>query len=188
MITIIENFISDWLKDILVVFIVISFLEIILPKGKMKRFVNFIIGLLLIYVIISPFTNLGSIQFNIDLETNEYMDNSNTQGIIEEQEERIKEVFINSIKEEIMNLVDSNTNYEVVNVNINIKEEQETIVIEDVSLTIEEKIKNMGHIGIEQIKISESNETKNDTHVNIENLIADYLGVDRNIVYISEID
>lgn len=188
MVTIIENFISDWLKDILVVFIVISFLEIILPKGKMKKFANFIIGLLLIFVIISPFTDLGSIQFNVDLQTNEYINDSSAQGIIEEQEEKIMEVFTNSIKEEIINLVYSNTNYEVVNVNIDIKEEEETIIIENLSLIIEEKNKNMGDIGIEQIKILESSGTKNDAYVDMANLIADYLGVDRNIVYISEID
>lgn len=188
MITIIESFISGWLKDILIVFIAISFLEIILPKGKMKKFVNFIIGLLLIYVIISPFIDLRSEEFNMVLQTNEHIGGIDSQNILEEQEDKIAEVFMNSIKSEIENLIESNTNFEVVNVEVNIKEEEESIVIEDLSLTIRKKEEKIRTIDIEQIRITESVENKENEHANMVNLISDYLGVDRNIVYISEIN
>lgn len=191
MIIIVENFISNWLKDILVVFIVISFLEIILPKGKMKKFVNFIIGLLIIFVIISPFTDLESLQFNIDLQGDEFMDRSDAQGIINEQEARVKEVFTNSINEEVKKLVENNTDYVVVDVNTNAKEEQDTISIEEVSLTIKQDThNNRGEIAIDQIQIQEPKQPPKyeEKHDDIEKLITDYLGVERNIVYISEID
>lgn len=190
MIVIVENFISNWLKDILVVFIVISFLEIILPKGKMKKFVNFIIGLLIIFVIISPFTDLDVIQLNMDLYTDDLTNSQDNQRIIKNQEARIKEVFTNSISEEVKKLIESNSDYEVVNVKIDTREEEETILIKEVGITVKEGTdNNIGEISIEQIYIGESNHRNlAGEYIEIEGLVADYLGVDRNIVYIVEND
>lgn len=187
---IVENFISNWLKNILVVFIIVSFLEIILPKGKMKKFVNFIIGLLIIFVIIGPFTDLGSLQLNMDLYTDGLTNSEDNQKIINNQEARIKEIFTNSISEEIKKFIENNSDYEVINVKIDTREEEETILIKEVGITVKEDTdSNIGEISIEQIYIRESNHTNLDgEYIEIESLVADYLGVDRNIVYITEND
>lgn len=190
MIFILETFISNWLKDILVVFIVISFLEIILPKGKMKKFVNFIIGLLIIFVVISPFIDLNSVQLNFDMNTDELMNDSETQAIINDQEARIKKVFTNSLNDEVKRLVEENSNYEVTNINIDTKEEQDTLLIQEVSITIKNsEDSKRGEIMIDQIQVVENSEPEvENNHEDIRNLISDYLGIEMNIIHISIVD
>ena len=57
------SFISTWLKDIVVLFILISIAELIMPKGNMKKYINMVIGLLIIFTIISPFAKLLKLNF-----------------------------------------------------------------------------------------------------------------------------
>ena len=64
----ISNFIYSWLKDITILFIIISLIDLIMPKGSMKRYINFVIGLLIIFTVINPFINLSKIKFNLDKE------------------------------------------------------------------------------------------------------------------------
>ena len=193
MIIIIENFISTWLKDILIVFIVITFLEIILPKGKMKKFVNFIVGLLIIFIIISPFADLESLQYNFDIQMDELMNESDTKAAISHQEERIKNVFSNSLSEETKNFVEDHSNYEVLDININTDEEREALSIQEVSLTIKQGEDNEddsnGEISIDKIQVKEQSSSDDENNYDdLENMITDYLGIDRNIIYINEVE
>lgn len=183
-----ENFIIEWLKDILVVFIVISFLEIILPKGKMKKFVNFIIGLLIIFVIISPFANLEAVGFNVDFYTNQYMDIEHNQRIIDSQEVRIKEIFTSSISEEIKNVIEDNSDFEVINVAVDTSQQEDTILIKEIAITvIRDKDNHKGQVSIEKVQLKESNLNGIEREDNnIRDLVADYLELDRNIVYVIE--
>jgi len=192
-IIIIENFISTWLKDILIVFIVITFLEIILPKGKMKKFVNFIVGLLIIFIIISPFADLESLQYNFDIQMDELMNESDTKAAISHQEERIKNVFSNSLSEETKNFVEDHSNYEVLDININTDEEREALSIQEVSLTIKQGEDNEddsnGEISIDKIQVKEQSSSDDENNYDdLENMITDYLGIDRNIIYINEVE
>lgn len=190
MIKIVDNFISNWLKDILVVFIVVSFLEIILPKGKMKRFVHFIIGLLIILVIISPFTDLESLQYKMNMYAEEFITGSDNQRIIDEQENKIREVFIDRLSQEVRNYVESNSNYELIDINISIGKEEDTILIHAISLTIRKKKDTSSDgIKIDQVEIKEDNNiSQYKDYNNLKTLISDYLEIDSNIVYINEIN
>ena len=62
------EFIKNWVIDIVYMSIFISFLEIVLPKGNMKRFIDMIIGFLIIIVVINPFIKF--INKDIDIERN----------------------------------------------------------------------------------------------------------------------
>lgn len=190
MINIVENFITSWLKDILVVFILVSLLEVILPKGKMRRFVNFIIGLLIILVIISPFTDLEKLQLNMDLYTEDFIAESDTHRVIAEQERKVIEVFTNRLNEEVRNLVESNSNYQVTDINITTrKEERDEISIQSIYLTIgNENNQSMNGIKIKPVELGEDDINQENDQIDLKSLISDYLGIDRNIVYISEVN
>lgn len=45
----------DWLKNIVVVMLLNSFLELLLPSGKLKAFVKVVLGLFFLMVILQPF-------------------------------------------------------------------------------------------------------------------------------------
>ena len=154
MVIIFQNFISDWLKNILVLFITISFLEILLPKGRMKKLIHFIEGLLIIFVIISPFSSLNQFRFDIDMQVEDFMNNSVNQSILIDQEDRIRITFINNLSQEVKKFVESNSIYRVADVNISMKEEEDTLLLDEVFERIESDDNRQGEIRIEKIKIN----------------------------------
>ena len=88
------EFLTIWLKDIVLVFIFISIVELVLPNGNMKKYINMIIGFLIIIVIMGPFVKLihKDYSFARDLYKNqiesinfEYSENQELNKIQEEQ-------------------------------------------------------------------------------------------------------
>ena len=139
------EFLTLWIKDITIIFVLISIIQIVLPNNNMKRYVDMIIGFLIIIVIISPFVNLLYKDFNIDKEIFkknneqikfEHMDNLD---LALTQEEQIKKIYTGKIKDEISDLVHENTNYKVVNMNVSIYEDNNQYGnIKDIELILEE--------------------------------------------------
>lgn len=191
MVIIFQNFISDWLKNILVLFITISFLEILLPKGRMKKLIHFIEGLLIIFVIISPFSSLNQFRFDIDMQVEDFMNNSVNQSILIDQEDRIRITFINNLSQEVKKFVESNSIYRVADVNISMKEEEDTLLLDEVFVRIESDDNRQGEIRIEKIQINDSNnwilENYDNEQDNLKELLSQYLGIDKNSIYIEVI-
>lgn len=60
------SFIQEWILNIITLALFIALLEILLPSGKMKKYVNLITGVILIIAIINPF--LRWIRTGVDLQ------------------------------------------------------------------------------------------------------------------------
>lgn len=192
MVIIFQSFISNWLKDILVLFITISFLEILLPKGRMKKLVHFIEGLLIIFVIISPFSSLNQFRFDIDMQVEDFMNTSVNQNILNDQEERIRSTFINNLSQEVKKIIESNSIYRVSDVNISMREdgEENILLLDEVFVRIESDDKPQGGIKIDKIQINDSNHSVlvnyENQHDNLKDLLSQYLGIDKKSIYIEE--
>lgn len=48
------NNISSWAEQIIIAVIIATILEMILPKGNSKKYIKTVIGIYILYVIISP--------------------------------------------------------------------------------------------------------------------------------------
>lgn len=46
--------IREWVKNIFIIIVAISFVEILLPHGNMKKYLNFIFSLIIMAIILSP--------------------------------------------------------------------------------------------------------------------------------------
>lgn len=126
------NFLKSWSINIVIITIFVTFLEIILPNGTMKRYIRLIIGLLIIIVLINPFINLLSNNINIDKEVFAQIINNNnirniytTEKIKKEQRKQILELYRNKIEKEIKNIISETTNYIVEEVYVDIVEDEE---------------------------------------------------------------
>lgn len=124
-------FLKNWTTNLVIFIIVISFLEMILPNGNMRKFVKMTVGLIVILVIINPFIKL--IQSDIDIEK-EVFNNINNQYENREESYRefedyknsqIKDLYINKIKDEIDNEIISKTEYKLVDIYIEIDENKD---------------------------------------------------------------
>ncbi|WP_425448601.1 stage III sporulation protein AF [Dethiothermospora halolimnae] len=124
------DFLRAWVSDIVVVVILISFLEIILPKGNMKRYINMVIGLLIIIVLINPFINLLSKDIDIEGEVfknivdGQNIEYSNDEELKEIRQKQVIDIYKLSLKKEILSLIKSKTEHSVKAISVKINEDQ----------------------------------------------------------------
>ncbi|MCF6465618.1 stage III sporulation protein AF [Clostridium sp. Cult2] len=170
------EFLKVWVKDIAIIFVLISIVEIALPNSNMKRYIDMVIGLLVIIVIITPFIKLIHKDFNMDREVFsntvnqikfEYRDNIELSSL---QEEQIKKMYINKIKDEIQGHILGSTEYQVEEIIISIYEDEINYgEIKDIDIILKEYIDAeestealITVAQIENVEIGESKErTKN---------------------------
>lgn len=159
MIDIFTEFISEWLKEIVLLFIIISLIDIVMPKGKMKRYVDFIIGILIIFTIISPFTNLNGIALNLDQEVSNFTDRELTVESMEQvRDDQIKEIYLNNLNKTLSKLIEENSEYNVSAIDIKTIPDKENIFsIEGLDILLsKEKKKLSSDIRVEKIEIGNS--------------------------------
>lgn len=119
-----------WVKDIAIIFVLISLIEIILPNDNMKRYIDMVTGLLVLTVIISPFVKFIQRDFSLDREVLNLAvqqinaDYTADPKLLELQEKQIKDMYIGIIKEEILELVNTSTECEIDSINLSIYEEE----------------------------------------------------------------
>ncbi len=152
------SFISTWLKDIVILFVIISIAELIMPKGNMKKYINMVIGLLIIFTIISPFAKLLKLNFNFEQTVFNYSKPNIIRDIEEnqlyiQQEKQIEKIYKEKISNEITELIQEKTDYTVVDINIEIRTDKETYgEIDYLDISISQDNKARDKIYIEKVK------------------------------------
>lgn len=124
------SFINSWLKDIVVLFILISIAELIMPKGNLKKYIRLVIGLLIIYTIISPFARLFRLDFSLDKVVFNYakpetFNSIDLEDFYLKQEKQIEKIYLDKIIEDLKDLIESDTDYELVDGDITILKDED---------------------------------------------------------------
>jgi len=190
-INIVANFIREWLKDIVVLFVIISLVELIIPKGNMKKYVDFIIGIIIVFTVISPFTKLINFDINLD-EKIETFSNDITmkEDVVSTQNEQIEEIFKTNLSSEIKKIVKENSYYKVKDIYISTKpDDQNLLLIEYINIILDtDKQSKDSEIKIEKINLGNESipvsSSANDFE-ELKNLIIDYLQIDEERLIIS---
>lgn len=99
------NFLSSWTKSLCLALIVVSILEILLPNNKTKKYIKMIMGLYILFSIISPFIQ-NSNKFDLNgIDFNEYIENAEqTDAQIIDQtsmDKRLTEIYIQELEKDI---------------------------------------------------------------------------------------
>ncbi len=122
------EFVKSWITNIVVVIFFIAFIEILLPTSNMKKYINMILGLLIIIVIINPIIKLMSSDININREVFYNLQSYNTfemereSKYVESQNQQITEVYKKKLENEISEFVKTDIDYDVLDVKISINE------------------------------------------------------------------
>ena len=133
--------ISSWAKIIVLAIIVISILEMLLPNNKTKKYVKMVMGLYLLFNIISPFIQnkdkINISEFNLE----EYMNNTqevSTNVNQESMDKRLNEIYVEELEKDIKKKL-ANRGYTVTSCNIvaSIDKEGESTGIENITLQVE---------------------------------------------------
>ena len=161
------NFLSSWVKNLSLAIIVVSILEMLLPNNKTKKYVKIVMGLYILFSIISPFIkNSDKLNFeNIDVFSyiNEELATSNVEVNQESMDKRLKEIYIEELENDITKkLKEKGYTIEYCKVDANISQENNDSGIKKITLKLDKK---------EETKTDENSKANENTTETIENKI-----------------
>ena len=138
------EFLSSWAKGLGLAIVIVSILEMLLPNNKTKKYIRMVMGLYILFTIISPFIKnrtLFNVE-NIDLskELNNY---SSVETSVDQtsMDERIQVLYVEELEKDITKKIEEK-GYEVTECKdkANIKDENNTI--SKIKLKIEKNEEN----------------------------------------------
>ena len=138
------EFLSNWAKDICLAVVVISILEMILPNNKSKKYVKMVMGVYLLFTMISPFVKNSK---NLDLENMNIYEDIMTSSVQTENEidqtsmdKRLNQIYKEELEKDIKEKIE-NKGY-IINsckVEVELKENQKNSGINKIVLKVKKK-------------------------------------------------
>lgn len=130
------NWLNSWAQKIIIVVIICTIIEMILPEGKNKKYIKIVIGIYVVFTIISPIISKINGSEKIDLE--KYL-NINTETIEVssnvDTNKYIEEVYIEKLKTDIKTKLLS-INYETEKINLEIETKDDNTYGSILNLTV----------------------------------------------------
>lgn len=152
--------INSWAQKIIIVIIICTILEMILPEGKNKKYIKTVIGIYVVFTIISPIISKIN---NNTLDLSKYLAVNNNDETVEtsttiDTNKYIEAVYKEKLKTDIITKIES-LNYNVETINLEIETEDEetygTILTLDLSISEKKQEEVQSSIQIEKIVIGE---------------------------------
>ena len=183
------KFLETWIGQISISVIIVSIFEMILPNGNLKKYIKAILGIYIIYCIITPFVNKNNL-FELDkLDIEKHATNNIKQSNInqESMDKRLEALYIEELEKNINTKI-KEYGYEIYKCKIdaNLNSNKENPGIHNINLVIKECKKN---IEIDKIEINNAENFQEDKQTDkntddIKQVIAEYLEINKDIVSI----
>lgn len=137
---------SIWAKSIVLAIIIVSILEMLLPNNKTKKYVKMVMGIFVLYNIISPIIkNKDSLSFEeTDIEKYTNTTISKLEVNQESMDKRLEELYIQELEKDITKKVEKqgfNVNY--CRVRAKISDDENDTGITNIKLKVEKNIENI---------------------------------------------
>ena len=185
------KFLSNWIGQIAIAVIIVSIFEMILPKGNLKKYIKVVLGIYVIYCLISPFVNKSKLfdmdNINIEKYTTSNIIQSNINQ--ESMDERLETLYIDELEKNI-NIKLNEYGYEIYKCKIdaNLNSNKQNPGIHKINLIIKENKKNQ--IQIDDVEIGNTCEMSADKvstatkGEELKQVIANYLEIEKEIISI----
>lgn len=186
------DWMRSWVMSICVAIIFITAVELIMPGDKFKKYVKFVMGLILIAVILNPiikiFDNKANITTYID-DASKYVNSASYEDNFQKYKDQDKDDTINTFKTNLQNscakmLKDKfpDNDYEV-KANVKLDNETNEIDISSLSIGVKNKgVKKISNIRIDSKSVSTNEEKQVDPQIdkNIKTYLNDQLKIPPN--------
>lgn len=154
----IEN-LSSWAKSVVLAIIIVSILEMLLPNNKIKKYVKMVMGIFILYNIISPFikdkNTLSFSQTSIEQYTNTAIENIEVNQ--QSMDKRLEELYIQELEKDITKKVEKQGySVKTCKVNAKISDNENDTGITKIKLKVERNIENK-----EETEVDETNDIEN---------------------------
>ncbi|MBQ3414371.1 MAG: stage III sporulation protein AF [Clostridia bacterium] len=201
------NFLSSWAKTLSLSVIIVSILEMLLPNNKTKKYIRMIMGIYILFNIISPFIkNVQAYNIeNVELEefSNKYQTSTNT---IDQSsmDSRLKQLYIEQLEKDVSKKI-KDKGYDVLSCKVDavISGDEKQAGIKKIILKLEKNENNLKENNqdieeklidevdkIKDINISAKSKTKNDKKIsdrdknNLKKFLKEEYGVDEKCLKI----
>lgn len=139
------SFLSSWVKNLALALILVSILEMIMPNNKTKKYVKMVMGLYILFSIISPFVE-NSDKFNLDNLNLEIamQDTMQTSSLSEEVDQtsmdnRLNVIYKEQLEKDIIQKIKVE-GYEVESCRVSAHISESDSGIENITMKIKSKI------------------------------------------------
>ena len=168
------EWVSGWIQGIIIAVIISTIIEMILPEGNSKKYIKVVIGVYILFSIVSPvISKVTGNSFNLTdiIDLDEYIEasksNSSMQKQLEDQNEnQIKEIYLSSIKNDIKEKIE-NKGYIVNSVEIEV-EEDDQYTLKKIILEVEKKTETTNSNSNEN-EINNTDLEVNEVKINVSN-------------------
>lgn len=151
------NFLSGWVRNLSLALIIVSILEMILPNNKTKKYVKMVMGLYILFSIISPFIE-NSDKFNLDDSIyTKYVEEASSIDTEVDQtsmDNRLNEIYKEQLEKDIIQKIEKK-GYEVERCKVTAHISEDNSGIENITLKVKSKI---------EVEDNEYDEENNNSH------------------------
>jgi stage III sporulation protein AF len=145
-------FIGEWIKHIVLLILMATFLDLILPNSNMRKYVKLVVGFLLILLILSPILQLfryDQERLYLSIERMMQEDNKPLNLEVEREKGRIEEMqeeaIFNEVSEkwsaEIKAGIEDKFQLAVQHITLELKTKEDAVSIQGLTLQVEEMLK-----------------------------------------------
>lgn len=173
------SFISSWAQQIIFAVIIGTILQMLLPEGKNKKYIKIVIGVYVLFAVISPV--IGK---NIDLNLDEFnlSVNSAESSLDETSQDQINNLYTTNLKQDII-LKLKNKGYGCENVDLKTNENYEVLEISVIGIY---ELEDDNDKDSEKSNSNQNDKTNNDNSQSAKSNIAKVNSVVINEVQIGE--
>lgn len=194
------EFLSSWAQGIIVAVIIATLIEMILPNGSSKKYVKVVIGMYILFTIVSPIIKkVGGKDINlntINIEKYEQQiaksDNTISRKFEDNNTRSIKDIYVSNLKADIFAKL-KEKGYEIDTSDIQIKDD-ESYTIEKITLKLikmEQKQEKNNEIVINTVEIGntisqkDSKTLSDDEKQEVKDYISETYDIDKKNINIS---
>lgn len=180
------DFFSNWAEGIIIVSIIGVIIEMVLPENNNKKYVKMVIGVCVLFSIISPIISKfnGEIEINSDIYE-KYFDNQINEASVVSKDNNINKIYENNIKNSIETEL-ANMGFNAKNIEIKIDEENSE-KIEYMKMNIDKgNIKKVNRVQIGNSSNVEGNSELTNSEINkVKDFLSTNYGVEKENIIIN---
>ena len=161
------NWISAWIQGIIIAVIIGTIIEMLLPDGNCKKYVKVVIGVYILFSIVSPvITKVTGNEFRVSdiYDINTYIEvstKSSQENIENSQQNQIKQVYITNLKNDMKQKIQEK-GYSVKSLTLEISNDEQYTLKKIFAQVSKRKNEENNEVkGVNEINITISNTTEN---------------------------
>lgn len=151
------KWISSWIEGIIAAIIIGTIIEMILPEGSSKKYIKVVIGVYILFSIVSPaISKVTGEHFEV-IDIDKYVEASNSdtyENLNKNQDIQIRNIYESSLKNDMKEKIQAK-GYKVIEITLGIKNDEQ-YTLETINLVLkkdrEEKEDNNSNSSVNQIK------------------------------------